>query len=109
MDIKDIPFQVIDWDNLKPEEHNGIKGKALWKVFNQGNLRFRIVEYTQGYIADHWCSKGHAVFVLEGEFTSELKDGRKFTLKKGMSYVVADNTDPHRSSTISGVKLLIAD
>jgi quercetin dioxygenase-like cupin family protein len=109
MDIKDIPFNTINWDTIIFEEHTGIKGIAYWKVFKEGNIRVRIVEYTPGYIADHWCEKGHVVYVLAGEFTSELKDGRKFNLTKGMSYVVADNMEPHRSSTKDGVKLLIVD
>jgi quercetin dioxygenase-like cupin family protein len=109
MEIKDIPFQVFDLVNTVADEHAGITGKAFWKTVTQGNVRIRIVEYTPGYLADHWCEKGHAVFVLEGEFESELKDGRKFALKKGMCYLVADNTDAHRSVTKDGVKLLIVD
>ena len=81
MEIKDIPFQVFDLENLAAEEHPGVTGKALWKTVSRGNVRIRIVEYTPGYLADHWCEKGHAVFVLKGEFESELRDGRKFTLK----------------------------
>jgi hypothetical protein len=41
---------------------------------------------------------------------SELKDGRVFTLKPGMSYQVSDNGDsPHRSRTEGGAKLFIVD
>ncbi len=109
MDLKNIPFNTVNWKDIPSEEHNGITGKAYWKVVKQGNVRVRIVEYSPGYLADHWCEKGHVVFVLDGEFTSELKDGRKFTLTKGMSYIVADNTDPHRSSTKNGVILFIVD
>ncbi len=109
MEIKDIPFQVHDLENVLPEEHAGESGKALWKTIKKGNVRIRIVEYSAGYLADHWCEKGHAVFVLEGEFESELKDGRKFNLGKGMCYLVADNAEAHRSYTKNGVKLLIVD
>jgi quercetin dioxygenase-like cupin family protein len=109
MELNDIPFTSINWENIPGEEHQGLSGKAIWKVVSKGNVRVRIVEYTPGYMADHWCEKGHVVFVLDGEFTSELKDGRKLNLIKGMTYIVADNTDPHRSSTNEGVKLLIVD
>lgn len=109
MEIKEIPFQVFDLGNMAAEEHPGVTGKAFWKTVSRGNVRIRIVEYTPGYLADHWCEKGHAVFVLEGEFESELRDGRKFTLKPGMCYLVADDTDAHRSHTKDGVKLLIVD
>ena len=109
MEIKDIPFEIFDLENRTPEEHAGITGKAFWKTVTRGNVRIRIVEYTPGYLADHWCEKGHAVFVLEGEFVSELTDGRKFKLSKGMCYLVADLAEAHRSITENGVKLLIVD
>lgn len=104
-----IPFFLIDWNNIPVERHNGEKGFALWKVQHFGNIRVRLVEYSLGYIADHWCDKGHIIFCVDGEMTTELKDGRKFILKKGMTYQVGDNSDSHRSSTETGVTLFIVD
>lgn len=109
MEIKDIPFEIFNLENTLPEEHAGVTGKAFWKTAARGNVRIRIVEYTPGYLADHWCEKGHAVYVLEGEFISELADGRKFRLSRGMCYLVADHAEAHRSFTETGVKLLIVD
>jgi hypothetical protein len=109
MKIINIPFEVFDLENVKPDIYKGITGNAIWKTVQRGNVRIRIVEYSKGYLADHWCKKGHAVFVLEGSFQSELIDGRKFNLSKGMCYLVADKTDEHKSYTETGVKLLIVD
>ena len=109
MDIKDVPFTVVEWDNVIPEEHAGEIGKAFWKVFKQGNIRVRMVEYTPGYLADHWCKKGHVILVLEGEMITELDDGRKFASKAGCSYQVADDEGAHRTFTKTGVKLFIVD
>jgi hypothetical protein len=109
MEISGIPFQVFDLANLEKEVHGGETGTAFWQTVMRGNLRMRIVEYSPGYLADHWCEKGHAVFVLEGGFESELKDGRKFLLTRGMAYLVADHAEPHRSFSKDGVKLLIVD
>ncbi|MBX3008859.1 MAG: DHCW motif cupin fold protein [Melioribacteraceae bacterium] len=109
MEILNVPFTVVDWDNVEAEEHIGITGKAVWKVFKSGNIRVRMVEYTPGYFADHWCKKGHVILVLEGEMTTELKDGRKFITKKGCSYQVDDYDGEHRTYTESGVKLFIVD
>jgi quercetin dioxygenase-like cupin family protein len=47
------------------------------------DLRIRIVEYSPGYLVDHWCKKVHIVHCLEGEFESELQNGKRFLLKKG--------------------------
>lgn len=100
---------TTDWKHVPVTTHPGETGTAFWQTIEVGNIRVRIVEYSSDYLADHWCSRGHVVYVLEGEFTSELQDGRSFLLTKGMSYQVATDADPHRSSTASGTKLLIVD
>ncbi|HAP34683.1 MAG TPA: hypothetical protein DCQ28_01620 [Bacteroidetes bacterium] len=110
MDIEStIPFTSTDWDLVPSEEHSGEKGFALWKVLHFGNIRVRRVEYSAGYIADHWCDKGHIIYCIDGEMTTELNDGRTFVLKKGMSYQVGDHSDSHRSFTETGVSLFIVD
>jgi mannose-6-phosphate isomerase class I len=109
MQMTDIPFGTTDWSTIERSEHKGETGVAYWRTQNFGSLRVRMVEYSPGYLADHWCSKGHILLCLEGELHTELKDGRTFTLKPGISYQVADNAEPHRSSTASGAKLFIVD
>jgi hypothetical protein len=109
MDMQNIPFGTTDWSQVEPEEHKGEIGIAIWRTRQFGDLRVRMVTYSPGYRADHWCSKGHILLCLEGELHTELADGRTFTLKAGMSYQVADGAEPHRSRTVSGVKLFIVD
>jgi quercetin dioxygenase-like cupin family protein len=109
MQMNDIPFGTTDWSAIEQTEHRGETGMAFWRTQDFGNIRVRVVEYTPGYSADHWCVKGHILFCLEGELHTELKDGRKFVLKPGMSYQVGDNTAPHRSFTLGGAKLFVVD
>ena len=109
MQMSNIPFGAIDWSTIEPTEHRGESGVAYWRTQNFGNIRVRMVEYTPGYLADHWCVKGHVLLCIEGELHTELEDGRTFVLTAGMSYQVADNAEPHRSSTVSGAKLFIVD
>ena len=109
MDMKNIPFGLTDWSKLPASEHKGDTGVAYWHTQQFDNIRVRMVEYSPGYLANHWCSKGHILLCLEGELHTELKDGRKFTLTPGVSYQVADNAEPHRSYTTTGVKLFIVD
>ena len=109
MQIDDIPFGVTDWSAVEQTEHAGIRGKALWRTRNFATIRVRMVEYTPGYLADHWCKKGHILLCIEGELHTELEDGRTFVLKPGMSYQVADNAEPHRSFTETGARLFIVD
>lgn len=104
-----IPFQTIDWVNIEKTEHKGETGMAVWQTIQYPGLRIRLVEYSKGYVADHWCQKGHVLHCLEGDFVSELENGEKFLLTTGMSYVVSDELSSHRSITNNGVKLLIID
>jgi len=109
MQITGIPFGTTDWSQVEPTEHKGESGMAYWRTREFGGIRVRMVEYTPGYLADHWCSRGHILLCLEGQLETELKDGRKFTLHPGMSYQVADDMEPHRSCTAVGAKLFIVD
>lgn len=109
MNNKNIPFQTIDWSSVPKTEHKGETGIAYWQTLQFEGLRIRLVEYSKGYVADHWCTKGHIVHCLEGDFFSELFGVEKFKLTKGMSYVVTDDLSSHRSTTVNGVKLLIID
>jgi quercetin dioxygenase-like cupin family protein len=109
MEMSAIAFGTTDWSEIEPTEHGGETGAAFWRTRQFGEIRVRMVEYTPGYLADHWCSKGHILLCLEGQLDTELEDGRTFTLKPGMSYQVADNAEAHRSSTTSGAKLFIVD
>ena len=107
--MSNILFQKIDWTAIEKTEHIGETGVAQWQTIQFPGLRIRMVEYSEGYLADHWCQKGHIVYCLEGEFVSELENATSFTLTKGMSYVVSDELSSHRSNTSTGVKLLIVD
>ncbi|MBC3410655.1 DHCW motif cupin fold protein [Pseudomonas sp. SWRI107] len=109
MEINAIPFGITDWSQIERTEHPGEQGVAHWRTCQFGAVRVRQVQYSAGYLADHWCSKGHILLCLEGQLDTELDDGRQFTLTAGMSYQVADNAEAHRSSTASGAKLFIVD
>jgi quercetin dioxygenase-like cupin family protein len=109
MKIENVPFATVDWTAIAPVDHPGEHGTATWRTLEIGNVRVRKVDYSPGYLADHWCSRGHVLLVLEGELTTELQDGRRFQLTAGMSYHVADGAEPHRSSTTAGARLFIVD
>ena len=109
MRIENVPFGVTDWASVPTTEHKGETGVAWWRTLEVGNVRVRMVEYSSGYLADHWCSRGHVLLVLEGELVTELTDGSSHVLRAGQSYQVADEAMPHRSRTAGGAKLFIVD
>jgi hypothetical protein len=109
MHMANIPFGTTDWSALVRVEKTAQAGQAFWRTQQFGDMRVRMVEYTPGYVSDHWCVKGHILLCLQGELHTELQDGRTFTLRPGMSYQVADNAEPHRSTSPLGATLFIVD
>ena len=109
MQISNIPFGTTDWTGVAATTHKGDSGVATWRTRQFGDIRVRLVEYSPGYVADHWCQKGHIIFCIDGEMDIDLADGRSFKLSTGMSYQVADGAEPHRSRTKKGVRLFIVD
>ena len=109
MRIENVPFTTVDWNRVEPTPHPGETGVAYWRTLEAGNLRIRMVEYSAGYLADHWCQRGHVLLVLEGELVTELESGGSHVLRAGQSYHVADGASSHRSRTEYGAKLFIVD
>lgn len=110
MKLPDLAFTATEWSSVPATIHPGERGEARWRSFEAGDLRVRMVEYSPGYLADHWCDRGHVLLVLDGELLTELRDGCNFTLTPGMSYQVSDHGDaPHRSSSVTGARLFIVD
>ena len=104
-----IPFELVEWNSIPGTIYPGENGSASWQTKQYNGLRIRTVTYSPGYIADHWCQKGHIVYCLEGSFESEMENGATVSLSKGMMYVVSDGLSSHRSVTKNGATLLIID
>ena len=109
--MSNIPFGTTDWSAVEPTVHPGETGTATWRTRTFDGIRVRMVEYSTGYLADHWCSKRHILLCLVGELHTELADGRRVVLRAGMSYQVADGAEAHRSRTTStaGATLFVVD
>ncbi len=110
MKIQDIPFTVTDWERITIEEYKGKAGTSYWQTFNKGDIRVRKIEYSPGYRADHWCSKGHILLILEGELFVQLKNGQEYTLTQGMSFLTGDDeSNPHMAYSDKGARVFIVD
>ena len=109
LEMSGIAFGTTDWSSVDATQHKGESGFAYWRTRQFGGMRVRMIEYTPGYVADHWCTKGHILLCVDGELHTELEDGRTFTLRPGMSYQVGDGAEPHRSYTEIGAKLFVVD
>ena len=110
MNIENVAFTITDWKKIKPVEYPGESGTSYWRMFESGNVRVRIVEYSPGFKSDHFCSRGHILLVLEGELGIQLKNGRIFLLGPGMSFQAEDDeTNPHLPYTEKGARVFIVD
>ena len=109
MNLPSFPFQTLNWSSIPKEEHKGETGVAYWQIQMVNDIRVRMVEYSPGYKADHWCSKGHIILCIIGEMETELDNGKIEKLSAGISYFVGDNCEAHRSSSKNGCKLFIVD
>jgi len=109
MKMSGFAFATADWTHIAPTEHAGETGVALWRTLHFGEIRVRMVDYSPGYKADHWCSKGHVILCIAGELETDIADGRHFALKAGESYQAPDGEPGHRSSTGTGARLFIVD
>lgn len=77
MIIQEIPFDVVDWDSITEETIQGTEGHGTRKAVQLNKITLAKVTYSKGYIADHWCEKGHIIHVLEGTYIMETKDGER--------------------------------
>jgi len=107
--IPHIPFLTTDWSTVEATAHPGATGLATWRTRHFGSIRVRMVEYSAGYRADHWCTKGHILLVVKGRLVTELLDGRTFALGAGQSYQVGDGCVAHRSVSAVGATLFVVD
>lgn len=109
MKIQGVLFTMTDWSALATSQHPGASGSAGVRCAEAGNLRVRLVEYSPGYVADHWCARGHAALVLDGRLIIKLKDGRRFELGPGMSFQVGDDDGEHLALSPQGARVFIVD
>lgn len=104
------PFTTLDWETLPTEDIAGERGTCRERRFDNGDLCLRMVDYGPGYVADHWCDRGHVLHVLSGEMTVVLKDGREVPLVAGTGFCVSDYGDaPHMVRTRNGCRAFIVD
>lgn len=109
MKIDDLPFRAIDWTSLAAQEVAGETGCSFVKCLDAGAIRCRLVEYKPGYLADHWCSKGHIFLMLTGEVVLEFKNGDAVVLTATQGFCVDDHSEPHRLRSNKGATAYIID
>ena len=75
MRLSGFHFGVTEWSTVEQSERRGDAGIAAWRTRQFGDVRVRMVEYSPGYVADHWCEKGHILLCISGELTPSWRMG----------------------------------
>lgn len=110
MEFRQCPFTVVSFDKLPSHLLEGEEGSSTFCEENLAGARIRLVEYSPGYVADHWCELGHFGYMLSGNLVVELRGKTGFNLNAGQAFLVSTEGDaPHRVSTVAGARMLLLD
>jgi hypothetical protein len=110
MDFPGLPCGMIDWANEPAETLLGETGAATARTRRFGDTQLRLVDYSADYLADHWCDKGHVLFVVAGDLVIEHCDGSRYELAAGATWHVADHdAAAHRVVCERGATVFIVD
>jgi quercetin dioxygenase-like cupin family protein len=109
MRIDNFPFDIVRWASQPAVTQPGTSGIATVKTVRLGEMRLRKIEFTPGYCADHWGSKGHIGFVLSGSLSIALENGGVFEVPAGDSFHVGDDRNLHRAETRTGATVILVD
>jgi hypothetical protein len=110
MNLSGLPCGKIDWSEIPATTHAGETGSATERARVFGDIRLRVIEYSPGYLADHWCDKGHILLITAGALAIEHRDGSRYDLAAGGTWHVADHGAPaHRVVCDRGATVFIVD
>ena len=110
MDLSSLREAVVDWSRVPATRMAGASAGATGRSYTTNDVQLRVVDYDAGYLADHWCSKGHILYVISGSLTIEHSDGKEsYELAAGMSWQTAEDGSPHRVRSNGGARVFIVD
>jgi hypothetical protein len=110
MKLENIPLGTTDWSQLPETVEAGEQGTANVRELQWGEIRVRFVTFSPDYVGNHWCFKGHIIFVLGGCLIIEHQGSSRYRVASGMSYHVSDNDGPpHRVFADGGATFFIID
>ena len=105
-----MPEAIVDWSRTPTTRTAGASAGATSRAHKTNDVQLRVVDYDLGCLADHWCSKGHILYVISGSLTIEHGEGKEsYELAAGMSWQTADDGSPHRMRSVGGARVFIVD
>jgi len=100
------PFKV-DFDSMEWQSN---RQGARFKLFQEGSRQLRLVEFTAGEGAPHWCSQGHIGFVLSGALKIDVA-GKVISFAEGDGiFLPSGDSSAHRATAITpGTRLVMVE
>lgn len=94
-----IAFRNMEWESPAP----GIRYKSV----SRNNRRIRLVEFSEEFDEEDWCTSGHAGYVLEGGLSVDF-DGSVLEFSAGDGiFIPPGNDSRHKASVAGGKKALL--
>lgn len=94
-----INFKNMGWES--PSQ--GIR----YKVYVKGNQKVRLMEFSEEFIEEDWCTNGHVGYILEGSISIDF-NGRLINFKAGDGFFIPNGEkNRHKGKVAKGEKVLI--
>lgn len=94
-----IDFNAIPWN----EPAKGLRSKAIIK----DNQQIRLVEFSYGFVEPDWCLKGHAGYVLDGEFATNYSGTLERYKAGDVIFIPKGDNDKHKAILNEGEKVTL--
>ncbi len=90
-----IDFTSIPWEMPA--------GGVRFKAYKQARKQVRLVEFTDEFVETEWCTKGHIVYILDGQLEVNF-NGNIVIFNKGDGlFIPAGEKDKHIGRAITKI------
>ena len=94
-----VEFDKLTWS----EPATGVRTKT----FVSGNQQIRLVEFSEGFIEPDWCRKGHAGYVLSGNFSNDYSGVLERYNKGDIFFIPKGERSKHKAILGKGEKVTL--
>lgn len=78
-------------------------GGVRERVVEDGSLRFRLVEFSQEFVEEGWCRRGHIGYMIDGELEIAFADHTiRLTAGDGL-FIPGGEESKHRATSLTPV------
>lgn len=94
-----LNFERMPWT----EAGKGVR----YKAYKYENQQVRLVEFSEGFIEEDWCTHGHVAYVLDGSFATDYSGVLEYYKSGDIVYIPQGETDKHKAVLGKGERVLL--